>query len=280
MFVNPMLLQYAKDNQPFNNKNHVAELKLDGFRLIVSNMDKLQLYTRHNNDVTYKFPELFDSPLSEDTILDGELIVTDQDGKPDFEGMQRRFQSKKDKTPVTFCAFDIIRYRGIDVTSLPLLRRKELLEESFKENDRYKKVKFIDGNNTVDYFNIIQQQGLEGCVIKSSNSKYEIGKRSWSWQKVINWTYAEVYITGYRKNEFGWLTSIDAVDGSKHPTGIIELGVNPEQKKALNSVKKRLVYKEDKNFVYLEPLIRAKVKTRNWTKKGMLRSPVFVEFVL
>jgi DNA ligase-1 len=280
MFIQPMLLQYAKDNEPFNSTAHITELKLDGFRLIVSNMDKLNLYTRHNNNVTEKFPELYDSPLSEGTILDGELIVSDQYGKPDFEAMSKRFLSKKDKTPVTFCAFDIIRYRGIDVTGLPLLRRKELLEESFIETDRYKKVKFIEGNNTIDYFDLIKQQGLEGCVIKASNSKYEIDKRSWSWQKVINWTYAEVYISGYRKNDFGWLTSIDTIDGSKRPSGIIELGVKPEQKKALNSVKKRLAYKEDKNFVYMEPLIRAKVKTRNWTKNGMLRSPVFVEFIL
>jgi DNA ligase-1 len=231
-----MLLQYAKNNEPFNSKNHIAELKLDGYRLIVSNIDKLNLYTRHNNQVNYKFPELYDCPIPEGTILDGELIIVDQDGKPDFEAMQRRFQSKKNKTPVTFCAFDIIRYRGIDVTGLSLLRRKELLDESFKENDRYKKVKVVEGD-AVAYFDIVKKYGLEGIVIKDARSKYEIEKRSWSWQKVINWTYAEVYITGYRKKDFGLLTSIEAADGSLHATGIIELGVNPEQKKELNRVK-------------------------------------------
>lgn len=193
-----MLLQYAVNNQPYNSPSHVAELKLDGFRLLVSNMDKLKLYTRHNNDVTSKFSELYDSPLSNGTILDGELIVSDQDGKPDFEAMVTRFKSKKSKDKVTFCAFDIIRYKGIDVTSLPLLRRKELLEESFLENDYYKKVKMVEGD-TLEYFKLIQQHGLEGIVIKKKDSKYEIDRRSWSWQKVINWTYAEVYITGYRK---------------------------------------------------------------------------------
>lgn len=238
-------------------------------------MDKLKLYTRHNNDVTSKFSELYDSPLSNGTILDGELIVSDQDGKPDFEAMVTRFKSKKSKDKVTFCAFDIIRYKGIDVTSLPLLRRKELLEESFLENDYYKKVKMVEGD-TLEYFKLIQQHGLEGIVIKKKDSKYEIDRRSWSWQKVINWTYAEVYITGYRKKDFGWLTSIDTMDGSKRPSGFIEFGVTPEHKKALNSVKHRLTYKEDKSFVYMEPMIKARVKTRNWTKNGMLRSPVLL----
>lgn len=280
MFISPMLLHYSKNNLPYNSHDHVAELKLDGFRFVVSNMDKLNLYTRHNNNVTSKFPELITNcPLPNGTILDGELIVTDQHGKPDFEAMVTRFQSKKIKTKVTFCAFDIIRYRGIDVTSLPLLRRKELLEESFIDNDHYKKVKMVEGD-TLEYFKLIQQHGLEGIVIKKKDSKYEIDKRSWSWQKVINWTYAEVYISGYRKKDFGWLTSIGCEDGSKRPSGIIELGATPEHKKALSSVKQRLMYKEDKSFVYLEPLIKARVKTRNWTKNGMLRSPVFVEFIL
>jgi DNA ligase-1 len=204
MFIAPMLLEYAKNNETFNSKSHIVESKLDGCRLIVSNMDKLNLYTRHNNKVNYKFPELYDCPISEGTILDGELIIADLDGKSDFEAMQARFHSKRDKTPVTFCAFDVIRYRGINVTGLPLWSRKELLEK----------------------------QGLEGCVIKSKNSKYEIDKRSWSWQKVINWTYAEVYITGYRKHDFSLLTSIEAADGSLHPTGIAltldELAGQPE----------------------------------------------------
>jgi DNA ligase-1 len=278
MFLSPMLLQYAKNNEPFYSPDHLTELKLDGFRLIVSNMDKLRIYTRHNNLVTNRFPELLNCPLPEDTILDGELIITDRDGKPDFEALQKRFMSKKDKTPVTFCAFDVLRYKGVDVTGLPLIKRKEILERAFQENDYYKRVQPFYGDSR-DYFAKAQQLGLEGVTIKGKNTVYEVGRRSWSWQKVINWTYAEVYITGYRKSKFGWLTAIDVVDGSKRPAGIVELGVTPEHKAAFNSIRKRLVYKEDKNFAYMEPLIKARVKTRNWTKNGMLRSPVFVEFV-
>jgi DNA ligase-1 len=278
MFISPMLLQNAKNNEPFNSKNHITELMLDGYRLIVSNMDKLNLYTRHSYQVNYKFPELYDCPIPEGTILDGELIITDQDGKSDFEAMRRRFQSRRDKTPVTFYAFDIIRYKGIDVTGLPLLTRKELLDESFQETDRYKKVKVVEGEAPA-YFDIVKKHGLEGMVIKDAWSKYEIDKRSWSWQKVINWTYAEVYIIGYRKKDFGLLTSIEAEDGSLHATGIIEFKVNAEQKKELKSVTRRLVYKEDNSFVHMKPMIKAGVKTRNWTKNGMLRSPEFVKFV-
>ena len=42
----------------------------------------------------------------------------------------------------------------------------------------------------------------------------------------------------------------------------------------------RLITGEDRDYVYLEPRIKAKVKIRNWTKAGLLRSPAFVDFIL
>ncbi|MDQ0901792.1 DNA ligase [Paenibacillus sp. V4I7] len=280
MFVSPMLAHDAKDNKPFYSKNHIAEIKLDGLRCIISNMDKLYIYTRYNQLITNKFPELYNCPLPEGTILDGELMVIDDQGKSDFEAMSARFLSSKNKTPVIFCAFDILRYKGIDVTGLTLLRRKELLDKAFIENENYKKVKVFEGN-AVEYFEQVRGRGLEGIMIKSkkANSRYEVEKRSKQWQKVINWTYADVYISGYRKNNFALLASIDAADGSKFPVGVIESGVTPIHQKALVSVKNRLVFKEDKNFAYMEPRIMARIKTRNWTRNGKLRSPVFMEFV-
>jgi DNA ligase-1 len=275
-----MLASYAKDNKPIKSKHHIAEYKLDGLRCMISNMDKLYVYTKHNNLITNKFPELYNCPLPEGTILDGVLIMMDDQGKPDFEAMSARFLSSKNKTPVIFCAFDIMRYKGIDVTDLTLLKRKELLDKAFNENDHYKKVEVFEGN-AVDYFEQVREQGLEGIIMKSKkeNSIYEIDKRSKQWQKVINWTYADVYISGYRKNNFALLASIDAPDGSKFPVGVIESGVTPFHQKALDRVKKRLVFKEDQNFAYMEPRIMAKIKTRNWTKSGKLRKPVFMEFV-
>ncbi|MCY9691808.1 ATP-dependent DNA ligase [Paenibacillus alginolyticus] len=281
MFISPMLASYAKDNKPFKSKHHIAEYKLDGLRCMISNMDKLYVYTKHNYLITNKFPELYSCPLPEGTILDGVLIMMDDQGKPDFEAMSARFLSSKNKTPVIFCAFDIMRYKGIDVTGLTLLKRKELLDKAFNENDHYKKVKVFEGN-AVDYFEQVREQGLEGIIMKSKkeNSTYEIDKRSKQWQKVINWTYADVYISGYRKNNFALLASIDAPDGSKFPVGVIESGVTPIHQKALDRLKKRLVFKEDQNFAYMEPRIMAKIKTRNWTKSGKLRKPVFMEFVI
>ncbi|EPD81282.1 MULTISPECIES: RNA ligase family protein [unclassified Paenibacillus] len=189
---------------PVDDKLYCNEVKFDGFRLLVSNNDGVRLYTRHGNDVSHKFRELLDCPLPEGTIVDGEVVVIDNSGKPDFEALSKRFLSKNDKALVTFYAFDILRYRGTDTTGLSLLKRKELLLKAFEETEAYKHVQWSVGSAN-DLYGLVKTNGSEGIVQKHENSKYEIGRRSWAWQKVINWTHAEVFITGYKKNEFGCL---------------------------------------------------------------------------
>ncbi|MDR4946463.1 hypothetical protein RGU73_08645 [Neobacillus cucumis] len=126
MFVSPMLLH--KSDRPFDDEEYITELKLDGIRLILSKFnDKVRLYTRHNNEVTSKFPELLTIDIPNGTVLDGEIIVTDSAGKPDFEAMMERFQSKKSAHRIQYCIFDVIYYNGDKVANLPLIGRKELL---------------------------------------------------------------------------------------------------------------------------------------------------------
>ncbi|MEK4207127.1 hypothetical protein NSQ50_11860 [Paenibacillus sp. FSL R10-2788] len=116
---------------------------------------------------------------------------------------------------------------------------------------------------------------------KRKNSVYETGRRSHAWQKVINWTYADVFITEYRKQEFGWLAAVPSSTSRKlRPAGIIELGASPIHKQAFRVVAPQLIKGEDKELVHLEPRLRAKVRMRNWSKSGMLRSPVFTEFIV
>jgi DNA ligase-1 len=96
---------------------------------------------------------------------------------------------------------------------------------------------------------------------------------------VINWTYVDVVLTGWRKDEFGWFVGVQ--EGKRiRPVGVVELGVTAQQRKAFYAAMQPYVTSEDKYNVYVQPLIRAKVKIRNWTKKGLLRSPVFVGFVV
>lgn len=269
-----MLLEHAAGNKPFDDDNYITELKLDGIRLIVSNMDRVRLYTRHHNEITANFPELVNNiPVPKGTILDGEMIVSGADGKPDFEAVMERFKSKKSKHKPVFCAFDIIKSKNNDVYKLPLVERKELLEASFVNNEYFMKSKYLHGNG-VAYFDLVKQQKLEGVVLKRTNSKYEIDKRSVSWQKVIAYDLDEFYVVGYRKSEFGWLLS-----NGQRTLGIMELGVPAEARKAGWKVFQQLKTKETDDMVYLQPRIKCVVKYRGYTKNNMLRLPVFEQFV-
>ncbi|NWQ40396.1 ATP-dependent DNA ligase [Bacillus sp. EB106-08-02-XG196] len=264
-----------KSDQPFDSSDYITELKLDGIRLIysVDNAGKVRLYSRHKNDVTSKFPELAALDIPPGTVLDGELIVSDTAGKPDFEAMMSRFMSSKDRTPVTFVAFDIIQHEGSSVTTLPLLDRKELLAEIIPtDSSILAKTQFIEGHGEA-YFDAIKVQALEGIVLKRKDSRYEVGKRSQSWLKVINYQYADVQVVGYRKQpkDFGWLLT----DADGKYMGVMELGV-PAQARA--DVYRAEVSQETDDFAYLAAPIRARVKYRNLTKAGLLRLPSFVEW--
>lgn len=105
-------------------------------------MDGLHFYTRHGNEGTTRFPELITSQIPKGTILDGEIIIEDDDGKPDFEELMRRFQvsslrripSISKTKPVTYCVFDVVYYHGERVSHLPLLEHKEILNMRYFQN--------------------------------------------------------------------------------------------------------------------------------------------------
>ncbi|MBT2614141.1 MULTISPECIES: RNA ligase family protein [unclassified Bacillus (in: firmicutes)] len=275
MFISPMLLH--KTEQPFEDNDFITELKLDGIRLILSKFDdQIKLYTRHKNEVTTKFPELLQLDIPNGTILDGEIIVTDQQGKPDFEAVMERFQSKKSEHEIQYCVFDVIYHNGQKVTHLPLHKRKELLEEIVEDSNLICKVKWTYGNGPA-YFELVKEQELEGIVQKKANSQYQINKRSHDWLKVINYQYTEAFITGLRKDEFGLLLGIEENNRIK-PAGIMEF-VTPAARKQFYNHYQDLIVDENNKFIYLDPKIKCRVKFRNYTKNGLLRIPSFVEYI-
>jgi len=70
----------------------LSELKLDGIRFLYATMNGFSFYTRHGNIVTERFPELVTPQIPKGTILDGEVIISDKNGKPNFEELMTRFQ--------------------------------------------------------------------------------------------------------------------------------------------------------------------------------------------
>lgn len=286
MFISPMLLATAPD--PFSDPRFIFEPKIDGHRLLFSQQDGVvRLFTRHNNDCTRQYPEIAGALFAHDIVLDGEIACVDPaTGVSDFEAIMSRFQARRaDKIerlsttlPAYFAAFDILRYKGEDLRRLPLIERKTILADIELPNASIGVVPFVESEGEA-LFAQIEARSMEGIVGKCKDSAYETGRRSDSWRKVINWMYVDVFITGYKKAEFGWLAGVPDERGKIRPAGVIELGVGPSEKKAFYGVSTALVIGEDRDFVYVEPRIRVRVKMRNWTRAGMLRSPVFERFI-
>ncbi|OAS85113.1 RNA ligase family protein [Metabacillus litoralis] len=270
MFISPMLLH--KSDHPFDDDFYITELKLDGIRILWTKFnDKVCIYTRHKNEVTAMYPELTNVDLPNGTVLDGEIVVSDVNGKPDFEACMERFKSKKVPYEVQYCVFDVIQYNGEKLSSMPLISRKKVLDEIVPSNHpNITVVQWTPGNGSA-YFDLVKQNGLEGIVMKKADSAYEINKRSHSWLKVINYQFEDVYITGIRKDEFGLLLSF--LDGK--PAGSMEF-MPPVERKKLYSIY-QINYENDK-FRFIEP-IKCRVKYRNLTKQGKLRIPSLVEWL-
>src|ERR1700735_2825027 len=111
------------------------EIKLDGFRLeAVKKNGKTTLYSRRGNILNRKFHYIATAltKLPDNTVLDGELVALDSDGKSDF-GLLQNFRSAESK--IHYYVFDLLVLKGKDVSQLPLNERRGLFTKIIPRND-------------------------------------------------------------------------------------------------------------------------------------------------
>jgi ATP-dependent DNA ligase len=109
-------------------------------------------------------------------VLDGELVIL-SNGLPDFEAMQKRFQTRRQQEielqvkaqPAEYIIFDILEKDDIPLTGLPLLERKRILKDSVKEGQHCIIADYVDTYGE-EYFKRIAARGLEGLVAKKKTA--------------------------------------------------------------------------------------------------------------
>ncbi len=166
------------------------ELKFDGYRLLARiDKGKVTLYTRNGKDWTRRFPVIARSlkrlPLS-GAILDGEAVIPEADGSTSFRKLQEYLSSKSKKNAATpiFQIFDLLYLEGHDLTKVPLLERKQTLEQmlaAVKHDDVLRYSDHLQGHGD-HFYEQVCEMGLEGMVSKKADSTYRGGRQS-SWQK-------------------------------------------------------------------------------------------------
>lgn len=243
------------------------EAKLDGYR-ILARIDggKARLLTRNGNDWTAKMPRLA-AELGkldvESAWLDGEIVVMNARGVPDFNALQNAMDASK-ANDVVYFVFDLPYARGKDLRSLPLISRRAVLEQILArhDGDRVKLSEAFPADPAM--LEAARQMGLEGIIAKRKDSPY-VSTRSATWVKVKCSNRQELVVVGFvdRTNSRGEIGSLllGYYDGKDlHYAGSVGTGWDMRTAADLH---KRLVQMETK-----EPaLSRDEIKPGRWSRR-------------
>src|SRR5262245_26903031 len=116
--IEPML---ARIGAPFDSQDHVFEIKWDGVRAVTYvEPGGHRMHGRKRRDLADRYPELAGlASLPSGTVLDGELVVLRDDGRPDFpailhreNGNAARAHDAARQMPVVYVVFDLLYENG------------------------------------------------------------------------------------------------------------------------------------------------------------------------
>lgn len=286
-FIKPMLAK--ETNASFDDPDWIFEVKWDGFRAIADLRSDVKLYSRNGNDFSGKYPPIAAAlrKLKKGLVLDGEIVVLDDNGLPSFQKLQHYEQYKH--LPLLFYVFDLLEKNGRKITDLPLTQRKALLKKLIPKTGSIRYADHVEGNG-LDFFRIAVQKDLEGIMAKRASSTYAEGARTTDWLKVKNHKSAEALIVGFTKptgsrKYFGSLV-LAARDGKdlRH-LGQAGTGYNDATLTEIFNKLQPLVRAASPfdgkvdvpaGVTWVEPVLICEVKFSEWTKDRKFRHPVFL----
>ena len=270
----------------------IYEVKFDGYRVLARiDGDDVRLFTRNGNNWTPRMKALAEEVASlaiESAWLDGEIVVLDAKGNPDFQSLQGAFDSSKTANIVYF-VFDMPYFGGYDLRRVPLIERRALLATLFAK-DRAEHVRFSE-HFEADAAQLLEsacKQGLEGVIGKRADSTYT-SKRSPAWVKLKCTRRQEFVIGGFtdpKASRLGFgslLLGIHDAHGKLQYAGNVGTGFDD---RTLVAMKKKLAaiatdkmpYAERPKGVkghWVKPKLVAEVAFTEWTSDGRIRHPVF-----
>jgi len=301
--IHPMLAAIIE--KPFDDPDWLFEIKWDGYRAIsFLENGKIRLVSRNQNDLTPRYPELRELPKllrAKNAILDGEVVVLDEQGRSSFSLMQQRTGIRshgrqgapKSDLPVIYYAFDLLYLDSYDLRRVALDDRKRVLREVLASGELARYSDHYAGQGMA-LFEAAKQKGLEGIIAKRRNSCYE-ERRSREWLKIKITQTIDCVIGGYTEPE-----------GTRKYFGSLVLGLYNDKKQLIhvgnagtgfNHATLKQIWEtlkeietdknpftgpvEAKRVHWVKPVRVAEVKFSEWTHEtsdgGLkLRAPVFM----
>ncbi len=298
------------DGPPPDLQEWTFELKFDGYRILArKDGDTVQLITRNGNDWTHRMPRLARAvaalPIKSGWI-DGEIVVLDRHGIPEFQALQNAFESSRsvrarlhpgavaeedgDTGGLVFYVFDLPFFNGHDLRNLPLHERRKALRAIVAEGGG-DTVRFSEDFDAAPDQLIASacQLGFEGVIGKRSNARYVSG-RSAEWIKLKCGQRQEFVIGGYtdpqgaRKGIGSLLLGVHGDDGQLHYVGNVGSGFSERTLATLHAQLKALATRTSpfaegtqvgRKAHWVAPRLLAEVAFAGWTQGRHVRQAVF-----
>ena len=170
----------------------VHEVKFDGYRVQVHKVgSRVIIYSRNGHDFTERFPsiaQLLHELPAKAAVLDGEVVTSDADGRPNFARLHVRWTRPG---TIHLWAFDLLAFNGRDLRLQPLVKRQAVLQallERFGCPAVSLSEPFEDG---LALLRVAEERGLEGIVSKRRDAPYRSGEcRDWRKVKTMAWREA------------------------------------------------------------------------------------------
>jgi len=278
----------------------IHQIKWDGIRgLTYIEGDSIRVFTKNRNERTAFYPELTDARKlvkANRAVLDGEIIVLGDDGRPSFHRSLIRERVKSPgrvrhymaKFPAAYAIFDILYLEDKPVTTLPLKERREILISTVEQGQSFMITDdFTDGHGL---FELMKQKNWEGIVTKNIYSPYlpAKGHRAWYKLKAIKKLLAIICGTSLKAgmpnslmlgvNREGALSFIGKASQGLSQTDLYLIKEYMPQLKSDTSPFQDTSGLNEPDVVWFAPVLTCWVSFLEWTDDGVLRHPRILGF--
>ncbi|MBC7379650.1 MAG: DNA ligase D [Burkholderiaceae bacterium] len=280
---------------PTDPHNWIYEIKFDGYRLLTRiEGASVHCFTRNGKDWSTRVPALAEEATKLGLAsgwLDGEIVVMNDKGLPDFGALQNAFDKAR-TADIIYYVFDLPYANGLDLRALPLTERRNILRVLVARHPQGN-IRFSEAfaHSAQDLLGSAQRLGLEGLVCKRVGSSYT-SRRSPDWIKLKTQFRQEFVIGGYtepkgaRAGLGALLLGVHDADGVLRYAGNVGTGFD---EKTLHALKARLskIHSSQSPFAelpaavkgmkgqWVKPQLLAEVSFAEWTHTGRVRHAVF-----
>jgi bifunctional non-homologous end joining protein LigD len=278
-FIEPMMPTLVE--RPPEGEQWLHEIKYDGYRTqIVISGDQARAYTRNGYDWTKKYQRIIDAArqLGRDCHLEGEMIVQDANGRPDFNALRGDIESGAGGRLILYC-FDLLSLDGQDLRSASCEERRAQLGELIGEADPEQPIHFSQQHegSGAEFVAAIEKMDLEGIVSKKRGSRYRSGYTR-DWLKIKTFVEREYLVVGYDATPGGARSLLLAAeeDGKLRYAGRAMVTVRGAKREAIwgeleqhRSDRSALPELKGKATEWFDPLVQ--VRVRHLRGEEMLR---------